>query len=120
MVKVKIHIITASKTICRNMEECIGRAHYVCGAIWAKTMALALATIHEDEMSLGSILIDLGAGTTDVMVVNNGAPVYMTSIEAGGNAVTNDIAQVYGIPFAEAEKVKLDKGSCLMQPNDPD
>jgi cell division protein FtsA len=118
--KVKIHIITASKTICRNMEECIGRAHYVCGAIWAKTMALALATIHEDEMSLGSILIDLGAGTTDVMVVNNGAPVYMTSIEAGGNAVTNDIAQVYGIPFAEAEKVKLDKGSCLMQPDDPD
>ena len=71
-----------------------------------KTLAASYSTIHNEEMELGSILIDLGAGTTDVMVINKGAPVYTASIPYGQNSVTSDIAKVKGIPYETAEKIK--------------
>ena len=113
--KVKVHIITASITACTNLEQCIDRAGFMLNDISSKTLVASLATITKDEMGLGSILIDMGGGSTDVMVLNNGAPVYMTSIPVGGNLVTNDIAVVEGIPFASAEKVKIEKGCCWIQ-----
>ncbi len=110
--KVKVHIILANETSCKNLDQCIKRAGYECNGIWSKTLVAAFATIHEDEMDLGSILIDLGGGTTDVMVVNRGAPVFMASIPVGGNLVTNDIAVVKGIPVSAAEKIKVENGCC--------
>ncbi|MBQ9539651.1 MAG: cell division protein FtsA [Treponema sp.] len=118
--KVKVHIILANKTACNNLEQCISRAGYSCQGfwLWPKTLVAALATIHEDEMELGSILIDLGGGTTDVMVVNKGAPVFMASIPVGGNLVTNDIAVVKGIPISAAEKIKVEHGCCWINGNE--
>ena len=110
--KVKVHIILANETAWNNLEQCIVRAGYGCNGTWSKTLVAAMATIHEDEMDLGSILIDLGGGTTDVMVVNKGAPVFMASIPVGGNLVTNDIAVVKGIPVSAAEKIKVESGCC--------
>ena len=116
--KVKVHIILANETACNNLVQCIGRAGYECCGIWSKTLVASFATIHEDEMDLGSILIDLGGGTTDVMVVNKGAPVFMASIPVGGNLVTNDIAVVKGIPVSAAEKIKVESGCCWINEND--
>ncbi len=110
--KVKVHIILANETAWNNLEQCIIRAGYECNGTRSKTLVAAMATIHEDEMDLGSILIDLGGGTTDVMVVNKGAPVFMASIPVGGNLVTNDIAVVKGIPVSAAEKIKVESGCC--------
>ena len=64
------------------------------------------------------ILIDLGGGSTDVIVINKGAPVFTASIPSGGNRVTNDIATVMGVPFSIAEKLKLDYGSCWLEPEE--
>ncbi len=116
--KVKVHIVLANETACKNLDQCISRAGYECHGIWSKTLVAAFATIHEDEMDLGSILIDLGGGTTDVMVVNRGAPVFMASIPVGGNLVTNDIAVVKGIPVSAAEKIKVENGCCWLNGNE--
>mgnify|MGYP003315720704 CR=1 FL=1 len=62
-----------------------------------KTLAETQAVCHDDELELGSIIIDLGAGTTDVIVLVDGAPVSTASVQVGGNIVTNDIAIVTGI-----------------------
>ncbi len=111
--EVQVHIVTASITAYSNIEQCIGRAGYALdGVIMLKTLAAAVATVHEDEMELGSILIDMGGGTTDVMVLNKGSPVFTASIPVGGNLVTNDIAIVKGIPNAVAEKIKVESGCC--------
>ena len=69
-----------------------------------------MAVCHQDELELGSIVIDLGAGTTDVIVLVNGAPISTGSVPVGGNMVTSDIAQVTGIPFADAERIKKESG----------
>ena len=65
-------------------------------------------------MELGSIIIDLGAGTTDVIVLLKGAPISTASVPVGGNIVTNDIAMVTEIPVAAAEKIKIESGCCWL------
>ncbi|MBR4180153.1 MAG: cell division protein FtsA [Treponema sp.] len=108
----KVHIITASKTIIQNIKTCMDRAGYGLDGVMLKTLAETQAVCHEDELELGSIVIDLGAGTTDAIVLIDGAPISTTSVQVGGNLVTNDIAVVNGIPVAAAEKIKIEQGCC--------
>ena len=107
-----VHIVTASKTTVQNIQNCIIRAGYNMDGIMLKTLAASQTVVTEEEMELGSILIDMGAGTTDFFVLVNGAPVCTASIPVGGNLVTNDIAIVEGISVAEAERIKLEAGCC--------
>lgn len=108
----KVHIITASKSIIQNIKTCMDRAGYGLDGVMLKTLAETQAVCHEDELELGSIVIDLGAGTTDAIVLIDGAPISTTSVQVGGNLVTNDIAVVNGIPVAAAEKIKIEQGCC--------
>ncbi|HAH60631.1 MAG TPA: cell division protein FtsA [Treponema sp.] len=110
-----VHIITASKTTIQNVRTCVNRAGYNLDGVMLKTLAATQAVVHEDEMELGSILIDMGAGTTDVLVLLGGAPVCTVSIPVGGNLVSNDIAIVKGIPVSAAEKIKIESGCCWLQ-----
>ncbi len=110
----EIHIVTASKTSIQNVRDCVNRAGYDLDRIMQKTLAAAQAVVHQDEMELGSILIDLGAGTTDVLVINGGAPLVSFSIKNCGYYVTNDIAIVKGIPPAAAEDIKIKSGCCFI------
>lgn len=110
----EVHIITASKTTIKNVCECIKRAGYAVDGVMLKTLAASQAVVHEDEMEVGSILIDMGAGTTDVLVLLHGAPVCSFSIPVGGNLVTNDIAIVKGLQSDVAEKLKIESGCCWM------
>jgi len=109
-----VHIITASRTTIQNVRTCVNRAGYSLDGVMLKTLAATQAVVHEDEMELGSILIDMGAGTTDVLVLLGGAPVCTVSIPVGGNLVTNDIAIVKGIPVSAAEKIKVESGCCWL------
>ncbi|MBP3710770.1 MAG: cell division protein FtsA [Treponema sp.] len=109
-----VHVITASKTTIQNVKRCVNRAGYMPIGVMLKTLAATEAVVHEDEMDLGSILIDMGAGTTDVLVLLGGAPVCTVSIPVGGNLVTNDIAVVKGIPVSAAEKIKIESGCCWL------
>lgn len=111
-----VHIITASKTTIQNLRSCIDRAGYSMDGVMLKTLAAQKAVTTQDERELGSIIIDMGAGTTDVLILLNDAPVYIASIPIGGNVVTNDIAIVKGLPIAEAEKIKCEYG-CCWEPN---
>lgn len=95
--EVDVHIVTCAFSTVQNIRSCISRAGYVCNNIMLKTLAATHAVVHEDELELGSILIDLGAGSTDVVVYLKGAPVYTTSLQVAGNLVTNDIAIMKGI-----------------------
>ena len=107
-----VHIITASKTTLQNIRGCVNRAGYFLDGVMLKTLAATHAVVTQEEMDLGSIEIDLGAGTTDILVLEKGAPVCTASIPVGGNMVTSDIAYMLGIPQLEAEKIKISDGCC--------
>ena len=113
--EVEVHIITEAKTVLQNIRTCISRAGYFLDGVMLNTLAQTQSVCHQDEMDLGSILIDLGAGTTDALVLIKGAPISTTSVQVGGNLVTNDISIVLGIPVAVAEKIKVEYGCCWPQ-----
>ena len=94
------------------MTQCIERAGYTLDSVMLKTLASMHAVMDPEERDLGSIIIDLGGGTTDAIVVNKDAPVCTVSIPVGGNLVTNDIAVVKGVSAVNAEKIKTEDGCC--------
>ena len=110
----EVHLVTASKTAIQNVRSCISRAGYNVDMVMLKTLAATQAVVHQDELELGSILIDMGAGTTDVLVLIKGSPVCSFSIMIGGNLVTSDISIVTGISIADAERIKIESGCCYM------
>lgn len=110
--EVEVHIITEAKTVLQNIKACISRSGYALDCVMLNTLAQTQSVCHQDEMDLGSILIDLGAGTTDALVLIKGSPISTTSVQVGGNLVTNDISIVLGIPIAVAEKIKIESGCC--------
>ena len=117
---VSVLIITASKTTIRNINACVNTAGYDVAEVKLKTLASQEAVATKEERELGSVIIDLGTGTTDVLILLKDAPVYTTSIPCGGRDVTNDIAICEKIPFDEAEKIKIESGCCWEENVDKD
>ena len=108
----EVCIITSSRTSTENLLRCVSRAGYTVDNVMLKTLCSAQAAVSEEERELGSIVIDLGGGTTDVLVLAEGSPLCAVSVPVGGSLVTNDISLVRGISFDTAEKVKKTSGCC--------
>ncbi|MBR1405229.1 MAG: cell division protein FtsA [Treponema sp.] len=109
-----VHIITASRTSVQNIQTCVDQANYQLDEVMLKTLACTEAVMLDEEKKLGSILIDIGGGTTDVIIIFNDAPICTFSIPIGGNLVTNDVAVVKGIQQSMAEKIKIESGCCWL------
>ncbi|MBQ4498246.1 MAG: cell division protein FtsA [Spirochaetaceae bacterium] len=105
-------IVTASKTAKQNIEKCVERAGYNVADMILKSLAAARSVMTQEERNLGSILIDLGGGTTDVLVLYDDAPLCSCSIPVGGKMVTIDISIVKGISTETSEEIKIKAGCC--------
>lgn len=110
--EVDVNIITGSATSISNISRCIQQTPYELDEVILKTIACTEAVMIEEERKFGSVLIDIGAGSTDAIVILNDAPVCVCSVPIGGNSVTSDISIIKGIPFPVAEKIKLEGGCC--------
>lgn len=108
----EVCIITSSGTSTQNMLRCVSRAGYTVEDVMLKTLAAAQAVVTDEEKEVGSILIDLGGGTTDVLVLADGSSLCTVSVPVGGSLVSNDIALVRGVSFETAEKLKITAGCC--------
>ena len=83
-------------------------------AVAAEPFAVSRSVIGTDAASnFTAILIDVGGGTTDIAVVDDGGVQGTRMFGIGGRAFTKSIATELGLEFAEAEKVKLDLGRNL-------
>jgi cell division protein FtsA len=76
-------------------------------------LAAAEAVLTPEEKELGVALVDLGGGTTDVLVFHQGALRHTAVLSLGGNHVTNDIAAGLRTPFRDAEILKQRNGCAL-------
>jgi cell division protein FtsA len=108
----EVHIITCSVTGAQNLVKCVNRAGFRVDGLVLKSLAAGRAVLTKEEKDLGVALIDMGGGTTDVLVYSEGAPYSTTTIPAGGTQVTSDISIIKNISFETAEKIKLEAGSC--------
>jgi cell division protein FtsA len=108
-----VHIITASVTSTQNVVKCCERSGLSVADLVLEPLAAAEAVVTPEERELGVALVDIGGGTTDIVVFHNGAVKHTAVLPIGGNHLTNDIAAGLRTPFADAEKIKQRFGCAL-------
>jgi len=84
----------------------------------AAPYASGLACLVEDEMDLGSLVIDMGAGTTSFAVFFDGNVVYADGVPVGGAHVTSDVARGLTTSLSHAERLKTLYGNAIPSPMD--
>lgn len=92
----KVLIVTASSSMCQIQRKCIQRAGYQVQRLVAQQIADAEAVVSQEEKEMGTLLINMGGGTTNMIVYSNGAPIFTGGVNLGGIHVTNDIAYPLG------------------------
>jgi len=103
-----------------NLRKAIEKAGYKTRELVLEPLASALAVLTEEEKELGVILVELGAGTTDLAIFHEGKIRHLGTIPYGGNTVTSDLVQGLGITQHDAEQLKEAYG-CAYEPMvDPD
>ncbi len=113
-----MHVVTAEALPIRNLLACIERCHLAVDALVATPYASGLSALIEDEAELGTLVIDMGGGTTTAAVFHEGRFVHAESLPVGGHNVTLDIARGLSTPVNDAERLKTMYGSPLPCPSD--
>lgn len=110
----EVHIITGSTTSIQNLVKSVNKAGFVCNDIVFSPLASAESTLSRDEKDLGVALVDIGGGTTDIMVFIEGGVAYSAVLGIGGIHVTNDISIGLRTPIDSAEVIKKKYGCAVV------
>ncbi|MFT6331803.1 MAG: cell division protein FtsA [Lentimonas sp.] len=102
----KFNIVSGSLGTVKNIENCLKRCHlsvynYIC-----ESYSSALCALSKNELSLGTVLIDIGGKDASFCVLMDGKLVYTGNFGAGGLHITKDIASILNINFDTAETIK--------------
>ncbi len=112
--EVETHIVTGTRTIIDNVQKCVSRAGLALEDLVLEPLATAEAVLLPAERNLGVCMVDIGGGTSDLAIFQGGAIYYSAIVPIGGNHVTNDLAQLFRLASDEAERLKIEKGSTLV------
>ena len=112
--EVNLHISTCSAGAVQSVITCANKAGLEVTDTIFEAIAAAEATVSADERELGACLIDIGAGSTELVVFFEGAVAHTASIPIGGDHFTNDLAVGLHIPVPQAENLKLAYGNCVV------
>ncbi len=116
----RVHLVTAATASVQNIIKCAERCNLHVAEVVLEPLASSYAVLTEDEREIGVALIDIGGGTTDIIVYVDGAAVHTSVIPIGGLNLTNDIAQGLRTPMAEAERIKMKYGCAASSLIDPE
>jgi len=111
----RVHMVTGAASAAQNIVKCVQRCGLEVEDIVLEQLASSYAVLTEDERELGICLVDIGGGTTDIAVFNNGAIRHTAVIPIAGDQVTNDIAISMRTPTLYAEEIKVKYACALSQ-----
>ena len=111
----KVHVVTCAVNAAQNIEKCVRRCGLEVDDIILEQLASSASVLTDDEKELGVVLVDMGAGTTDIAVFMQGAICHTASLPIAGDHVTNDIAHMLRTPTPEAEQIKVRYACALAQ-----
>jgi cell division protein FtsA len=115
---VDMHMVTMDGFVARNLMLCVERCHLNVEAMVASPFAAGLSILNEDELDIGTVCIDMGAGTTSFAVFSNGHLIHTDSLALGGHHITLDIARGLSVTMAEAERLKCLYGGLVVCKSD--
>ena len=105
------HLIIGAENVLQNLKKCLHFAGVKVNAFVALTLASSHSVLLEGEKDLGVVVVDIGAGTTDISVFMNGSICFTAVVKMAGNDVTRDLAKMLHTTPADAEQLKLHYGS---------
>jgi len=106
-------IIIADKEYVKQLHQIFKKADLEIDGIIPNTLAQRNLILDNNELNDNIMLLDIGAGNTDIGVFEGNKFVYTNTIPLGGDSITNDIAVVLDISIEEAEKLKKQYGLAL-------
>ena len=118
--EVETHIVTASATAVQNLTKCVAAAGVKIDELVVDSLASAEAVLSETEKELGVAVADIGAGTIDLALFQDGSPFHTRVLPVGGANVTNDVAIGLKTSIQVAEELKISHGTCDLRAIDED
>lgn len=115
---VDMHVATCDIATARNLMLCVERCHLTVEAMVAAPFAAGLAVLTDDETELGTVCIDMGAGTTTLAVFSGGHFVHADGIALGSQHITMDLARGLSTRLTDAERIKVLNGACFVAKSD--
>ncbi len=102
----EVYIITGAASAAQNIRKSVSRAGYQVEQLVIEPIASSFATLSEDEKEIGVALVELGGGTTEIIIYHERKIRHMATLPWGGGTVTNDIVKGLSLPYAEAVRAK--------------
>ncbi len=111
--EVKVHIVSGAIAAAQNIIKCIKRCGLDVVELVLQPLASSEAVLTKDERELGVCLIDVGGGTTDIVVIKDGSIQHTAVLPIAGDQITNDIAVAFRTPIQSAEDIKINYGTAI-------
>lgn len=111
------HIITGQTMAAKNIFKCVKKAELEVDSLLLEPLASAEAVLSEEEKEAGVVLVDIGGGTTDIAIFQDGIIRHTAVIPFGGDIITEDIKEGCTIIKKHAEDLKVKFGSALASEN---
>ena len=109
----RVHIVTGAITSAQNIIKCANRAGLDVDDIVLEQLGSSDAVLTPEERELGVAIIDIGGGTTDLVIFSGGSIKHTAVFSLAGSHVTNDISMGLRTPVEDAEKIKIRYGCAL-------
>lgn len=107
------HIITGQIAAAKNIHKCVAKAGLEVDELILEPLASSEAVLSTEEKEAGVVLVDIGGGTTDIAIFQDGIIRHTAVIPFGGNVITEDIKEGCTIIQKQAELLKVKFGSAL-------
>ena len=105
-----VHLVTSSVAATQNLVTAANRAGILVNDTVLEPLASAEASLTQDERDLGCCLLDIGGGTTELIIYGGGVVRHTSAVPIGGDHFTNDLAVGLRTPIPEAERIKRRHG----------
>ncbi len=109
------HVITGKVAAANNILRCIEKAGLEAKEMVLEPIGSASAVLSEEELKAGVVMVDIGGGTSDVTIFQDGIIRHTAVIPLGGNIITSDIKEGCSVMIDQAEKLKVKFGRALAE-----
>lgn len=116
--EVSVNVITTKKTSLVNVKNALKRANLEVSKFVLAGYANAISTLEEDQKKLGTVVMDMGGTTTEVVVYKGTSIIYNDFLPIGSEHITRDISTIFHTPYSAANMIKKQYATLLPIVND--